>query len=39
VFGVSTGGFKAELYYEILELSFVLETWDEENILDKPEND
>ena len=39
VFEVSTGGFKAELHYEILELSFILETWDEENILDKPEND
>lgn len=39
VFGISTGGFKAELYYEILELSFILESWDEENILDKPEND
>lgn len=39
VFGKSTGGFKAELYYEILELSFILESWDEENILDKPEND
>lgn len=39
VFGISTGGFKAELYYEILNLSFILESWDEENILDKPEND
>jgi hypothetical protein len=38
-FDVSTGGFKAELYYEILELSFILESWDEENILDKPKND